>query len=435
MKKIIFLLILLLFTGHVSANAETLTLDQFLDKVFKHSKDLKLSNEDSKYAKATKREAVSGALPSVSASAGYNRNLSDYFMFVDFGDGPSKLKINKDNEYNLNVTVNQALFNGSVYNAIKAARQYSKLTEYMYQASENEIMTVAKKSFYQALLLNKVFKVAEKSEENALENYNETKSGFENGLKSEFEKLQAEVRYKELIPQTTAAGRNYNISILYLKNMAGINPDEELYLQGNLIDYPQPPADIKIENILNQRPDYNAIVWEEKLRKTGVSADKAGRLPSLNGFFRYNYSAQSDEFKFENENNSYVIGLNLSIPIFTGGKTSSKIQKSKIELSRSSINKNRMVDNIRTEAANIRLRLTEAFSRIESAKSSFETAKKAFKIAMETSNVGLSTQLELKDSRVVLDQAEVYYYSAIYEYLDAYFDWDKATGKVIYGKP
>jgi hypothetical protein len=34
----------------------------------------------------------------------------------------------------------------------------------------------------------------------------------------------------------------------------------------------------------------------------------------------------------------------------------------------------------------------------------------------------------LKDSRVVLDGAKVGYYSAIFEYLAAYFEWERATG-------
>ena len=56
------------------------------------------------------------------------------------------------------------------------------------------------------------------------------------------------------------------------------------------------------------------------------------------------------------------------------------------------------------------------------------TAEKAFRIAEVSARNGLATQLELKDARVVLDQAQVNYYSSIYQYLDAYFDWQNAIG-------
>lgn len=427
MKKIIFFLILISMITVPKGWAEPYTLNQFLEQVAQHSKDLKLAQEDLKYAQATKREAVSGVLPNISAGAGYNRNLKANYLYID---DETKFKINRNNEYSFNVTLNQTLFSGAVYNAIRAANEYSKLTEYVYEASEDEIITMAKKSFYQTLLLKQVYEVTKKSEANALENYNTINKGFEIGLKSEFEKLQSEVRYKDIIPQVTETQRNYDIALINLKNMAGIDLEAEFEPVGSLEDYPTMPVAVEFDNILEQRPDYNAIVWEEKLRTTGVRAEKAGYIPTLSGFFSYNYSAQSDDFKFENENNSYTVGLNLSIPIFTGGKTNAKVQQAKIELNRTKINRDKTIDNIKTETTNIRLRLAEAFNRIESARSSYNTAKKAFDIAETTSASGLTTQLELKDSRVVLDQAEVNFYSAIYEYLDAYFDWQKAIGTV-----
>ena len=430
MKKIFLNAILVILVTIVPAKSESFTLKEFLIKVKDYSDDLKLVKEDLKYAKASKKEAVSSALPYISASADYNRYLNDYYMYINLGNQASKLRANKDNEFGFNVTLNQVLLNGTVFNAIKAAGEYTRLAEFLNQASQNEIMAMAKKIFYQTLLLKEVYEVSIKSEQSALENYTEVNMAFENGLKSEFEKLQAEVRYKEALPQTTAAKRNYELALLNMKNMAGLDPDEILELVGSLQAYPPMPEWITFDEILNQRPDYNAIIWDEKLKATGVKAEKAGHYPSLNGFLTYNYSAQSDQFKFEEENKNYIVGLKLSIPIFSGGLTSARVQKAKIELSKSRLKKNQTVDKIRTDIENIKLRLVESFNRIQSANSVLTTAQKAFEIARSTSEVGLSTQLELKDSRIALDKAKIAYGSAIYEYLDAYFDWEKANGRV-----
>ena len=40
------------------------------------------------------------------------------------------------------------------------------------------------------------------------------------------------------------------------------------------------------------------------------------------------------------------------------------------------------------------------------------------------------TQLELKDSRMQLEMAILNFYVATYDYLDAYYDWQLATGRV-----
>ena len=43
----------------------------------------------------------------------------------------------------------------------------------------------------------------------------------------------------------------------------------------------------------------------------------------------------------------------------------------------------------------------------------------------------MATQLELNASRVQLEMAALNYFTATYDYLDAYYDWELATGGMI----
>ncbi|MBN1212582.1 MAG: TolC family protein [candidate division Zixibacteria bacterium] len=436
MEKILLLSINLLLFSALPLGAVELDLAQFLDLVEKNSKDLKLAGQELKYAAANKKEALSGALPHVTAGAGCNRNLSDMYMYMDMGAlsgdeeaGTTKFPITRNNEYSANVVLSQTLFNGAVYSAVKAAKQYQKLSEFVYDASYLEIMTFSKKAYHQALLLKIVWEVSQASERNAYDNYIDVKKAFETGLASEFDLLQAEVRYKDIIPQTTAAERNYNIALINLKNLAGLFMDEELILNGSLDRYPELPPQTTMETILRNRPDFNALQWEEKLRATGVSAERAAYLPTLTGSLSFVFSSQSDEWRFDEKNDCWIVGLNLSVPIFTGGATKAKVQKAKIELDKTRLTIDRTRENIELETVSVRLRLEEAYKRISSAEATLKTARKAFSIA-EATSPELTTQLELKDSRVVLDQATTGYYAAVYEYLDAIFDWERCVGKV-----
>ncbi len=438
MKRILLCAIALSIFVALPLKAETYNLARFLEMVEQHSKDLELARQDLRLAGTSKKEATAGALPHLSANAGYNRNLSDQYMYVDMGAmsgdesaGASKLRINRDNEYSFNVTLSQTLFSGAVYNAIKAARQYQTLSDYSYDASHQNIITWAKKAFSQTLLLGVVWDVARASEANAHENYLDMKNAYENGLASEFDLLQAEVRYKETVPQTTSAERDYQVALVELKNLAGIPVSEEIALDGSLDGYPALPETTELQAVLKSRSDYNALLWEEKLRTTGISAERAAYFPSLTSSLTYAYSSQSDSWNFEDENNAYVFGLNLSIPIFTGGSTRARVQEAKIERDKTRISLEQTREDIDRDLKSTRLYLEEAYNRILSADATLKTAQKAFSIAEATARAGLTTQLQLKDSRVVLDQATVGYYSAICEYLTAYFDWQYVTGTVV----
>lgn len=171
------------------------------------------------------------------------------------------------------------------------------------------------------------------------------------------------------------------------------------------------------------------MMWEKKLRETNLGAQKASFLPTLTGTLAHTYTAQSDKFRLEQENNLTFAGVNLSLPIFLGGYRTAQMKKARIEVEKTRLRIEQTMENIYNEIANNKLRLKETRQRIESAKTVLNVAEKAFKIAENTTRSGLTTQLELKDARVGFDQATLNYYAAIYDYLEAFFNWELATGQ------
>lgn len=415
-------------------SARELTIEQFLTLVEKESQDLKLAEQDVKAAGAEQRQATSAALPHVGAQAGYERDLRDTYMYLNLGaltgeNQEARIVANYDNNYSAGVSLQQVLFNGQVFNGIKAARQYRRLTDLSFDATYQGVITGAKQAFRAAQLLKAVRDVARDAEQNALENYDNVKNAYDHGLASEFDMLQAEVRYKDAVPQTTAAQRDYEISLVTLKNLAGLPVDDDIEPAGKLEDYPGLPEPLGMEHILEARPDYQALQWEEKLRKTGVRAEQSAYLPTLAGVFAYGYSAQSNEWSFDRENNSLTVGVTLSMPIFMGGETRAKVQKARVELEKVRIRTEQSRRSIAREVKNSRLTMEEAYGRIDAAQATVRAAEKAYAIAETTARNGLTTQLQLKDSRVALDRASVAYYSAIYEYLSAQYEWERVIGK------
>ena len=439
MLRIYRLLLSVLVLLSTSLFAGEYDLDAFLELVKQNSKDLKLAKQELNMADAVKKEAWATALPKIAAQGGYKRNLLENKLFVDmtvmaedstYVTTTQEFKITRKNEYQFNAAINQPLFSFKIGNALTAAGQYESMMDYIYTASEQGIITFAKKGFYQALLLKKVWQIAEKSEQSAKENYDNIKNKYNNGLVSEFELLQAEVSWKNKIPETMEVKRNYDLLLANLKNFAGITDEQDLILIGSLESYPVKPERESTEDVLGIRPDFQAMIWENKLRQTGVKAAKSDYYPYLDGSFVYVFSSQSDMWKFERRNNNFILGATLTIPIYTGGYTGAQLQKARVELEKSRIKIDKNKDDISNEMTNIFLRLDEAEKRIQSAKGTLNSAEKAFKIAEVSADNGLITQLELKDTRIFNDQANLNFYKAVYDYLDAYFDWEKATGRV-----
>ena len=432
----ILVIIGILFGFVINNSAQVLDLNAFIESVKKNNKDILIAVKDLEAAEATKDEARSNAFPQINAQAEYSRNLKETYLFVDFPDpstgivSEQKFKMTYKNNFSLQAVLSQQIFNATVFNAIKAAKQYAKLSDYVYDATFQGVIAGSKKAFYQTLLLQEVWSVNYAAEQSAKENYESTKNKFEHGIVSEFQLLQAEVRWKNLIPETTKSKRNYQLALNSLKTLAGIPVEREIKLKGNLESYPEKPEENEMKTVLALRPDFNALQWEMNLRETNISVEKSGHYPSLYGSFIYQYSSMSDKFKMERENNALMAGVTLQIPIFSGWAVSSKVQKAEIEFDQTRLKIEKAKDAIYTEIKNLSLKLNEAESRINAASQTLETAKKAFSIAEASAENGLATQLELKDTRVAYDQAQLNYFASVYDYLAAYYDWELANGIV-----
>lgn len=414
--------------------AKEYDLQDILIMADKQNKQIQLAQADLKTASAEKTGAFSAAFPQIDVNAGYNRNFKEnifYFVAPDPVTGElvtQSFKTSFANEFRLNAVLNQTLFSFQVGYAIQAAKYFDQFTNHNYENIRQEVLTGVKKSFYGCILLKEALAVAEDSEASAKDNYENVKVKYESGIASEFELLQAEVRWQNSIPRTLAARKNYETTINNLKIQIGMPVEEPLTLTGNISTYPELPEMPAFAEVVEKRPDYNALMWEQKLYQKNVSIQKASYYPTLEGNFTYSYAAVSDQFELEQDNDNYTLGLSLEIPIFSGGSRLAQVRKASADLDRVTTRIAEANDNIKVELQNLQLSLQEAMQRIQATQKAVQSARRAFEIAETRVENGLSTQVELKDSRVSLDLAQIEYLTAIYDYLSAYFDWETATG-------
>jgi outer membrane protein len=409
----------LALTGSLSAIE--LSLEEAVAMAGQNNRTIQLARLDVESAQADKTAAYATAFPKVSASAG---------LAHEFLDQPEISPFPPDNSFQVGVTLNQTLFDLRVLYAITASQALNRFTGYRYEATRQQSITAVKKSFYAALLAREVFRVAQSSEASARENYENVKKRYESGVVSEYDLLQAEVNWRNTIPDRTKARRDYELALNSLKALIGLPQEQQLELTGTLDSYPAMPEAGDFEKLLRQRPDIQALEWQKKLQEINLRAQASAYYPSLSATMSYTDTANSEKLKWENGLDSLSLGLLLSVPVFTGGNTRSTVRKAETEVDRVTVLLAQTREQILVQMSNIRLRLEEAGERIESAEKNVSTARRAFEIAETRVQNQLATQVELNASRVSLDLAQVNYYSAIYDYLAAYFDWQQATGMV-----
>ena len=430
-KKLLAGLIILLLAVHLFA--ESLDIEATLKRAKEQSKDLKLAKAELDLAQESINEAWSAALPNIFVDVNYTRNFKEQFFFIngDLPEGQSnKLSFTFKNVYSVSAKLEQTLYSfGKVGTALEIAYDFENFAELNYKYQRRQILSNTKTAFYSVLLMEQISQVTIESEESAKGNFDESKTKFESGVVSEYEMLQAEVRWRYSIPATIAAKKNYLRALNNLKSILNMPLKEELNLTGSLGDLAAMPTKADPADVLGARLDYKAIQLEGQMREKNIDIEFANHLPTLTGDLSYSYSGQSDQFKIENDFDNYVIGVKLNIPLFSGGFTSAQVQKAKIESFKTQTRIAQLKDKIEIDLDNVWLNLQEANERIAASGKNVSTAGRAFEIAETRWDNGLATQLELKDSRLFLDQAKVNWLTAQFDYLKAYFDWQMVTGQ------
>ena len=439
LKTVISAAAVLIFAAAVSAPvfSESYTLEDYITGVEKNSRQLKQAAKDVIIAETNEKAAKSQALPTIGAQAGWTRNLNDietsYPVASVDGGGLliwDDIDINSDNDFSFGLSLDQQVFNMKVFQAIRASKEYKLMTSSIYDVQHEEIITIAKKVYYQNYLMEKLYEVKKSTEENTFENYSIIKDKFENGIVSEVDLLRAEVDWKMTIPETTQAKKNLDLARINFKNLAGIPLDTEIILDCDISIYPEMPGLPPLNRILPERSDYKTLLREKNLRDLNIKASLADHYPTLAANFTYGVSSSSDDFVIEDETTVTTLGFTLTLPLYSGGALSSQDKKVRAEYEKTVLSIDQLEEDVMSEIKSIYLSLKEADERIQSALATMITAEKAYEITQASYNSGMGTLLGLKDARLSREKAEIAHISAVYEYLSAYFDWEKAVGTV-----
>lgn len=418
------------------------TLEEYLSLVEANSLRLQNARTDRSLAEVQERLVRSQVYPTIAGQADYTRNFLDIEQEVPVGTSNAEIRgtniypiqtqtidVNRDNEFSLGFSVQQKIFDMTVFRALEASRRFIDFTGSTYEAQRQGLLTEAKRLYFQVLLLEEVLRVRESSQEIAFDNYLETQRRLENGVASPLEALRAEVNWKITEPDVSQAERNLNVALQNLKTFAGLDQADAIELAGSFEDYPELPRFDGAFARRGERPDYRALLGRRQLQELNVAAERAKFYPTLSASLSYGWQGSDDGFDVSPGTDVLTAGLSLTVPVFLGGSRFASMEQARLELNQATTAIIMEDERIITELETLRLTLEEARLRIDSAEQTLSTAERAYQVSETSVASGLATQLELKDARVSLEQAQLNYVSAVFDYLSAYFDWQLAAGE------
>ncbi len=406
-----------------------LTLEKAVSMGLAQNLDVALAEERLAYFQAQRRQAIGAALPAVTLTGLYNRNLEKASFFL----GGAVLKSGQDNSMRHAASLQQYLFTGGmVAQGMKAARLGVEGGQAGLAAAKGDVVLAAKRLFYAVCLASETVAIQKEALSLAEEHLQTIQERFRQGLDSDLVVLRQKVEVANAQPALLAARNSEELSLTLLKDALGLDVDVPVRVAGgleatsaSLVSY-----EALQSAALERSPDYQAARKQAEQAEAILAVQKGFRWPWLTGYADYQwYSESNADWPGTRERaTSSVVGLRLNYPLFTGGQTTAKIAqaRSQRDVARTTMEKSSRA--LKVEVKREWLMVKEAWERAQSQESAISQARRALDATEIRYRAGQASLLEQNDATLALQQTRLLYANALHDYRVALAALERAVG-------
>ena len=410
--------------GAARAEPLVLTLDKALELGLSNDEMLRQAAVAVAGAQARYTEARSNALPQLSLSGQYGRNIlkPSFFLPPAFREGldaPARVEIGEDNSFNGAATVTQILWAaGRVSAGLSAAREFLQTYHYQEMAATDYARFGVKQAYFSTLLAAAALRIAERSLQTTEEAARVARAGFEQGTVSRFDVMRAEVELENRRAPLVQARNDFDQALMTLRRRCGIEPGQEVSLADSLSAVARPASlDTMIAAMRRGSAEVRALEHLIGARRQFLRIAKAERYPMLN--LSANYAIQSEwSGRFTPPSSligtSAAVAVAFQIPIFDGFSAKGKIGQAQAEVRSAELDLERTVRDKELAVRQSYLSLENAISALEGREQAVRLAEEAHRLALVRLTNGLATPLERLDAELAMTTARAQLAEALF---------------------
>lgn len=437
---------------------DTLKLDlgKALEIALSDNPTVKVANKEIQKKKYARKGSYAALFPQINFAADYNRTLKKQVMYMDgfdmaageaggtgSGNGATGstetpdlsqgIEVGRDNNWSLGFNASMPLVNASLWKSLSISALDVELAVEQARSSKISMVNQVKKGFYNVLLANDSYWVFKESYDNAMENYLDIKKKYEQGTVAEYDLIRADVTVRNSEPNMLQALNSLALAKWQLKVLLGMDLNIPIACEGNLTDFERDLfADfLSTDTTLAGNSELKQMdLQTEQLKKT-LLMEKFDYLPTLSMTGLYQWTAMNNDFKFKNYmwNPYSMIGVSLSIPIFSGGSKFYKIKQTRVSIEQMNLQREDTERNLQLAVKQYMDEMNTCIKKFDASRKGVEQAERGYLIAQKRYDTGAGTLLELNDSELALTQARLNFNEAIYQYMVAKADLEQVLGQ------
>lgn len=391
MNKYFYVFCLLAFTLNSKAQEGpiSLSLDKAIELALENSYNTRAAVNDIASAEKKVWETTTIGLPQINGAIDYQNFLKQPITVADInGDGVNEeFVFGTKQNVNASVTLSQLLFDGTYLVGLQSAKTFLKISEQAKEKTELVTREAVINAYGNVLISENSISILKNNIKILQKNYDDAKKIYENGLNEEEDVEQLEITLGDVKNQLNSVKRLNEIAYQMLNLTLGNSIDTKLILTDTLDSLTEENITIDLVGetfLIENHIDYRIAENDREAKRLMMRLEQSKNLPSLSAFVNYGTQAFSNEFSFFDNNQrwfqSSLLGVSLTVPIFSSFGRSSKIAQAEIALNTA---------DLRLEETKQRLEL-----QAKKAKSDYQLSIESYQTAKK--NLGLAERIEKK---------------------------------------
>lgn len=387
------------------AFADTLTLEQAVQRAQERNPDAKIAAARIEEAAAGIRQADSAFWPHLQVSAGYQRTNNP---MQAFGSILSQRAFTPDVNFNSpGDTDDLNLRAGVVYPLLSGGRDSAArdMANSGYEAAragaaavKNQLAFEVARAFFTTLKAEKFMAAAEANVKALESNYDVAKRRFNAGTALKSDMLDVGV---QLARAREDRAKVKNAAAIAKKSLANLLDagDEEVCPNpaGPTILIPESPD-------YEHHPELKAVREKISAAEAAVRKANAGYYPRVSAFGRYDHD---QGWMYDGTGDSWTAGVMLEADLFDGMLTSGRVQEARSQLIQAQEEERRTKLRLDLEMTQARLSLDEARQRLAVTEQAAVQAEESAQLTRARFEQGLTTTTELLSAETALTAAKV----------------------------
>ncbi|AGU56928.1 outer membrane channel protein TolC [Vibrio anguillarum] len=357
-------------------------------------------------------------LPQINLTAGYNINRSD-------------TDSRESDKLTAGISFSQQLYQRSSWVSLDTAEKNARKADSAYAATQQGLILRVAQAYFEVLRAkdNLAFVRAEKAA--VARQLEQTKQRFEVGLSAITDVHDAQAQYDGVLADEVLAKNSLTNSYETLREITGQEHSDLSVLDTNRFSASKTtqPIDALLEEAQQKNLSLLTARIAQDVAKDNISLASSGHLPSLTLDGGYKYGDESnDNSNSQGDYNDFNVGINLNVPLYTGGKTTSQTKQAEFAYVAASQDLEKTYRSVVKDVRAFNNNINASIGALRAYEQSVISAKSALEATEAGFDVGTRTIVDVLDSTRRLYDANKNLSNARYDYVLSVLQLRQAVG-------